>query len=187
MKSSLRLLVLPGIALLLTLGCGKRDPLDITINAHSPYSLLLWKGRFNDDLTPTQWHDFDEAVQELKLEVMTTGKATGAKAIQDMVFQKIDGRSVRSVVLAGFGFRLNRLLADQRDLQELIEHNRQLKTRKGDEDSAQYLAAIRSQQDERFQGLVQKIADAQAVLQRSGAAGKNDGSVSGDARDLFRS
>ena len=162
-------LTLVGIGLIGgSFGCSRNPPLDDIVAARSDFGLLMWKADVAGDFTREEWHDFDEAVKELKYTIMASGEASGSDGVRDALLQKIDGKSVRQVLALGLGDRLRRLTKDRDDLTGYLAHNQRLRTKEGDNASADYLDNVRDQQAKRLELLNEQIDAVKKVLLRRG-------------------
>lgn len=155
---------------LLAVGCGPSDPLDIEVDAGSPMELDLWRSRVGQRLTPGEWRDLETALQEVRYQIMNEAEASGRHGIDAAMRQKVDGRTVRFVLQLGFAARLMRLEIEEGVLLEKQAHNRRLKTRPGDEASADVLAGVIREIEHRLESLAAEKADARSKLERWVAA-----------------
>ncbi len=162
-----------GLALLLLLGfggvgCAKKNPLDDVVTARNPAGLLQWKADVASDFTPAEWHDFDEAFEELKLDVMSSGEATGGDAISAAACQRVDGKKVRDVLQTAFAMRLSRLVEDRDQLAAMSKKNGDFHPNAADTAFAERVADTYARQQHRLQILDDQIAEAKEVIQRRG-------------------
>lgn len=156
------ILVLGSIAV----GCSRTPPYHQTVKADSSIGLVLWRSKMADSLSPAEWALFDRAIQEIKYKVMNDHEASGSEAIERVMRTKIDGMQLYDVVRSGLQLRLKRLLAEKVDAEAVITANAQLRTRPGDEDSADMLAEIRRTQAARLERIKNDIEAAKDELSR---------------------
>ena len=138
MASTLRMLTVL-LACLAAGGCASRDPLDDKVAADSPIALQMWLSRAPGRLSPGQMGDLREAIQELRFAIMAQGTVSGSEPIEAALCGGIDGRSVREVLIAGFGNEAHRLGDERRLLAVSARENARLRTRPGDGASLEYL------------------------------------------------
>ncbi len=141
-------------------------PLDRAVAADSPRALTQWRLKNRDALTPQQWKEFDGSIQEINYSVMVERRATGSTAIEEEVLRTIQGRTVRDVVDLGWSSKLARLEAEKAQLETDIKFNSRLKTKPGDDASAEHLASARRMQADRLTRITKDIADIQQILNR---------------------
>jgi hypothetical protein len=113
--------------------------------------LVLWRDRVGGGLTPAQCLDFDAALQEIRFNIMADGEATGARAIEEALREKIAGRTVRQVLQIGYESKLARLNADSEKLDSFIRRNAQL--RPVDGISADFLVDVHDEQVSRLRAM----------------------------------
>ena len=118
------ILLAAGLALA---GCTKAPPLDRTVSAETPSALSAWRDRMGDDLTPAQWQDFDEALQEIRFKIIIDPAAPAGDAVDAKVRAAIAGHSVRDVLRLGFESKLARLDAEGTLLESFLRMNSQIK------------------------------------------------------------
>jgi hypothetical protein len=144
--------------------CGPRDSLDLKVTAETPLSVSMWRGRVGDKLTPEQWRDFDDALQQVRYDIMQQREATGSNGIDEAMRSKIDGRTIRFVLQLGLGAKLMRLEAEDDVLNEKLAYNRSLRTRPGDDDSAQHLGEVLRSLQRRSEAVKAELADTREKL-----------------------
>jgi hypothetical protein len=149
MEKSLRTL-LALLACLAAAGCATRDPLDDKVTADTPIALQMSLSRASDRLSEGQMADLREAIQELRFLVMAQGQASGSEAIEAALCAGIDGRTVRQVLVEGFGCQADRLGGERRQLEESARQNARLSVREGDIDSLEYLKTERERVERRL-------------------------------------
>jgi hypothetical protein len=130
-------------------GCGRSDPLDMTVDADSFVALVMWKDKAADRLGPVQMAEFDEAVREIKFEAMADGAASGTEAVEEVAREMINGRTARDVMEMGLEWEMSRLQAEHWALDTASSSNARARTKPGDTDSANYLQGIVQRQDAR--------------------------------------
>ena len=173
-------LVVAGLAVCAA-GCARQDPLGRVVAASNDMGLMMWKADHGGDLGAEDLKAFDEAVQEIKYQAMAPGTADGT-SVQDRIYGRIDGVSVREIVKTGLGFKLQRLTQQRGDLEAFIARNSRLRTRAWDDESADYLKEFKEKQTAKLAGLDQQIQATEAVLHRfDGAAAPPSAPVRTDA------
>ena len=136
------------------------------IVATTDFNMSEWKSEVAGDFTLEEWNDFDAAVQEIKFEVMASGKASGSDGVQNAAFQKINGQTVHDVLKTGFNLKLKRLTGEREKIAAYFAINKKFRTKEGDDESAQQLKNIRAEQEHRLEVLDRQIEEARAVVQR---------------------
>jgi hypothetical protein len=145
-------------------GCQKTSPLEMKVSANTPGAFESWRTTVGYHLTAVQWHDFDDAWQEIKLQVMAAREATGGEAIDEAARAKIHGATVGDVLRAGGEAKLRRLGAERAELLGAIEQNSRLTVKPGDTESAGYLERIRQRQADHLQRLTQDLTATEQKL-----------------------
>lgn len=161
-----KLLTTAGIVAVAIFGCARKNPLDDVIDATSDFKMMMWRAEVADHFNFQEWHDFDEAVQEIKFDVMIAKEASGSDAVRNAAFLRIDGKTVRNVLTYGYDLKMKRLLAEREKIGGFFAINNKFRTREGDEESARYLENLREEQSRRLRTLDQQIEDVRAVLLR---------------------
>lgn len=156
------------ILVLVLSGCTKVAPLDEKVVATSDFNFMMWKADVAGDFTLQEWHDFDEALQDIKFDVMASGKASGTNGVSNAAYERIDGKTVREVLKTGFDLKLKRLGDEREKIAAFLAINKKFRTRKGDEESATQLANIREEQERRLEVLDRHLEEAREVVQRRG-------------------
>jgi len=149
-------------------GCAKVAPLDEKVVATSDSDFEMWKSDAAGDFTLQEWQDFDGALEDIKLDVMASGKGSGANGVSNAAYARINGKTVREVLKTGFDLKLKRLGDEREKVAAFLAINKKFKTRPGDEESATQLANIREEQERRLAVLDGHLADAREVVQRRG-------------------
>ncbi|HEY4248228.1 MAG TPA: hypothetical protein VGM64_15370 [Lacunisphaera sp.] len=157
------------LLLVLVLGaCTKVAPLDEKVVATSDSDFEMWKSDVAGDFNLQEWQDFDGALQDIKFEIMASGKASGTTGVSNAAYTRINGKTVREVLKTGFDLKLKRLGDEREKVAAFLVINKNFKTRAGDEESASQLANIREEQARRLEELDSHIAEAREVVQRRG-------------------
>src|ERR1700712_3689971 len=91
-----------GCWLLVLAGCARTNPMEDVVVATSDFNMSVWKSDVAGDFTIPEWHEFDDAVQEIKFNIMASGEASGSARIQNAAFDKINGKTVHEVLKTGF-------------------------------------------------------------------------------------
>lgn len=162
--------LIPGLIMLATVGCGPSDPLDRVVDAGSATAFNIWKSQSTGRLSPQHLRDLDEVVQELKLAVMAGREATGADAIEEAVRAKIDKHTLRDALRLGYESKIKRLEVERKGLMIATEQNGRLVTRPGDTESSDYLKRFQEKQNTRLQAAESEFRSAQEKLQALGGA-----------------
>ena len=155
-----------GCLLLGLAGCARTNPMEDVIVATSDFNMSVWKSDVAGDFTIPEWHEFDDAVQEIKFNIMASGEASGSERIQNAAFDKINGKTVREVLKTGFDLKLKRLAGEREKIAAYFAINKKFRTKEGDEESARQLRNIREEQEHRLETLERQIEEARAVVQR---------------------
>lgn len=159
--------------LLLTAGCGRRDPLERTVSAPTSGRFAAWRAHLSSDSNVELVRRVEEAVQEIRLSVsgarelqrMSGEEVTGgAAAIDEAVRQRVDGRSLREIVRLGYELRLRRLKMEMSGLEAAMEQNSRLVTRPGDLESQHHLEGLHDRQQVRVDQYREDIAAAEREL-----------------------
>lgn len=157
------------LALLSLCGCQERDPLEARIEAQSPIELQMWitgaAGRLSDE----QVADLREALQELRFQIMTEGKASGSEAIEAALCEEVDGRTVRRVLVDGFTHEVERIKFERNGLLASKRVNENLRTRPGDLESQACIDRVNERVRERLSEGIKAESRAEAILARYGA------------------
>ena len=149
-------------------GCAEKHPLDDLVDATNDYKIMMWRADVAGDFNNEEWHDFDDALQEIKFDVMIEKEASGSEGVRDAAYRRIDGKPVREVLTYGYGLKMKRLLADREKIGGFLATNKKFRTKEGDDESARYLENLREEQSRRVQTLDQQIEGIRAVVQRRG-------------------
>ena len=133
--------------------CSPSDPLKNKVRAESQTDFELWKGDASDELSPNQWRDFNEAIQELKVTIEVNHEASGGSGVDETLFGKINGTTVGAVIRSGLEQELQRISNERDQVKEHIRENADFHTLPGDKASADRLAYLRGQQADQLQSL----------------------------------
>jgi hypothetical protein len=153
---------------LLAAGCAPADPLAVVVTADTAGAFATWRIGVGSDFTRDGWREFDDAVQEIKFEIMAANLATGGEAVATVARGRIDGLAAREVLRLGYTAKIRRLGADRAGLAAAMEQNSRLTTRADDTASIARLAEVRRKQEAR---LLQFDADIAAATRRRTALG----------------
>ncbi|HZZ56533.1 MAG TPA: hypothetical protein VFE31_01795 [Opitutaceae bacterium] len=148
--------------------CTRTDPFDDPIAAGSSIDYLLWRAHETKRLSPVQWQWFDEAVEDLRLELMNEGKLHGAAQLNDAVLAEMDGQTVRKIMLVGITHRIARMRLERDQLSFTLRSNAALATYRGDTVSAGYLADMQRSQLKRRDDDVADISQDHVILAELG-------------------
>ncbi len=149
-------------------GCTKVAPLDEKVTATSDFDFMMWKADVAGDFTLQEWQDFDDALQDIKFDIMASGKASGTNGVSNAACERINGKTVGEVLKTGFDLKLKRLGDEREKVAAFLAINKRFKTREGDDDSANQLANIRAEQERRLEVLDRHLEEAREVVQRRG-------------------
>jgi hypothetical protein len=94
-------------------GCGPQDPLELKVRAGSEIDFDMWRTHALDRLSREQMADFNEALQQIKFQIMATHSARGA-GVGPLALETIDGETVREVLRRGLSWEL-RCLESERE------------------------------------------------------------------------
>ena len=155
-------------ALLVLAGCGPSDPLDAKVSAEDGVGFSMWRSHAAGDLSPEQLGDFDQAVQAIRIRVMSVGQTSGGEWIEEGMRRIVDGKTVREVLRTGLGWKLELADAERMALEDSLRKNAQMTTRPGDTASANYLSDLRDRQTGRLKAATEEVARIRARLSASG-------------------
>ncbi len=129
---------LPG-AVLLFAACGSTS--DQKVEASSQVAYDNWFARQSESLGSDKARVLRLAQQEIKLNLMATGNASGSAAIGEAYLRKVDGLTTRQLMELGLQDRITRLTADRDAARQLLDQNSHLQAREGSERAAANLAS----------------------------------------------
>ena len=115
--------------LLVLAGCGPSDPLDAKVSAEDGVGFSMWRSHAAGDLGPEQLADFDQAVQAIRIRVMSVGQTSGSEWIEEGIRRIVDGKTVREVLRTGLGWKLELADAERLALEDSMKKNAQMTTR----------------------------------------------------------
>ena len=78
-RTFLFLVLVPG-------GCTKIAPLDEKVTATSDFNFMMWKADVAGDFTLQEWHDFDEALQDINLDSAVKTRSTQSSRVEKTAF-----------------------------------------------------------------------------------------------------
>lgn len=152
-------------ALFLT-ACAQKDPLETTIRSATYEDYAHWRSNSGPDLSKIQWQDFDAAVQEVKFDIMMRGKARGSENQQALTLDTIRGKTMREIILLGFGLKRTRLENDKKGCEQQIAENAKLVTREGDYEAAEALAKRRKDHADFYEKVCYELSQTEKLLAR---------------------
>lgn len=158
---------------LMVAGCA-RDPAQAPVEAGTARALATWRMKVANRFTLAEWKEFEAALQEIRLRVMAERAASGSEAVEEALCARINGRTMRDVLLMGYEARLSRLRPLRGELKKAVEGNELLVTKPGDRASATYLEDLRARQNERLQKTEAEIKSAEErIIGLGGTVSKN--------------
>lgn len=113
----------------------------------------------SDRQTPEERKEFEQALQELKFQAMLGDGPSKNPVLRGEVREQIAGMSVRDVLILGGTIRLDRKKEQEKALLRSVLMNARLKTKPGDDASAEFLDGVRTEQARQMQALRAEIAD----------------------------
>lgn len=120
-------------------GCGKKSGLDYQVVARTPDELAATREHLENVLDPQHLQFFDTAVQELKLDAMNAGIEGAARRDEEMR-TRVEGKSVRDVILLGWKARQGRLTRELKDMTERLNRDLPNAERPGGKEPGTFLA-----------------------------------------------
>lgn len=103
--------------------------------------------------TPEERIEFAKALQELKYHAMSgEGQAPGP-GVNASIREQVAGLAVRQVLVTGLSIKLGRKQEEEKALVRSIMMNRRLRTKPGDEASADFLESVRGGQAKQLKAL----------------------------------
>jgi hypothetical protein len=169
---SRRCLLVIALCALVFAGCSSPPPLDRKVAAATGQEFSSWQMRNREDFPPDQWSEFEAALQEIKLHIISLKEATGGDEVNDALRPKIHQHTVREVLQQGYEARLWRLNVERTELDKMLEQNATLRTRPGDTASASYLEHKHQQQTEQHDKVVAEIRATEQKLAALGGTPK---------------
>ena len=152
--------------------CSKAPPLDRPVSAQSAEDFGNWRRDAEGELTQVERQDLEIALQELKIQVMTSTNLGTSSAREEKVHGLIHQKPLREVLVLGWQARRDRFELERGYLQEKYDHDRGLKTREGDTESARYLENVVRTEGDRIEKLKGDIAVAEGKIRSWGAEPK---------------
>ncbi len=128
----------------------------------------MWRSHAASSLSPEQLADFDQAVQAIRIRVMSVGQTSGSEWIDAEARGIVDGKTVREVLRTGLGWKLELTVAERSALQEALRNNALMRTNPGDFASAHYLEDLHDRQAARLDAALREEAGIRARLVASG-------------------
>lgn len=108
--------------------------------------------------TPEERVEFGKALQELKYHAMSgEGQAPGP-GVNASIREQIAGLAVRQVLVTGLSIKLGRKQEEEKALLRSIRMNHRLRTKPGDDASADFLESVRSGQAKQLKALRDEIS-----------------------------
>lgn len=161
-------IVLGGVVLGLT-ACGPGDPLAATADAKSESSWGRWQQRNAGGFAPELAKEFEAALQDIRLAIMAERAATGREGIEAELRRRVDGRTLRELLILGYTGRRKRLAVEEAELHLVRQANGWLVTKPGDTASARSLGTLRERQERRAESIAADMAAAARRLTELGA------------------
>jgi hypothetical protein len=154
---------LPATLLVLTLaGCGQ--PTDDKITARNQNEYSIWASQTLVHLSPPDAAVFQQAQQELKLDIMAHSSASGSDAINQAYLDKVNALTAHDVMVQGLQARLRRLQTEHDEAQKLYDANSKIRT--ADDASAAVVASRVTEDRQRADRAQTQITATQADLDR---------------------
>jgi len=151
---------------LIVAGCAKPAALSFRVSARNHGGYVAWKSTVRTDMGAWLEADFDDAVKEIGLRAQAGGTTDEANQ-EAKILALIDGRTVRSVIRTGLGWKLKRLLLEKEMLGNQLgssDPNKVMpwdKWKSGQDD-------LHARQRQRLKDIETQIAVAQAKLKTFG-------------------
>jgi len=128
----------------------------------------MWRSHAAADMSPEQVSDFDEAVQAIRIRVMSVGNTTGSEWIEAEMLKLVNGKTVRDVIGTGLSWKLELTVAEREVLEDSLRKNALMRTRPGDTESARYLADLHDRQAARLEAALREEAQIRSSLAACG-------------------
>ncbi len=111
------------LPLLLAACSGPADPLDAEINARSAMNFLAWQNSHEERLGPAAKKEFDEALQELRFELMGRARPVAAARMEETLRAELHGQTARSVLVRAWQRKHLRLVEERLLLRGIVRIN----------------------------------------------------------------
>jgi hypothetical protein len=160
--------------------CTRGDPHAWRIEAGTPEAFARWQLMAVDGFRGEEWSEFQSALQEIRLDVMADGAATGREPIEDAMRTRINGLTWRETVVLANQARVRRLMTVRNELKQAVDGNALIVTKRGDAASSGYLDTLTGRQEEQLRRIDADIKAAREKLAALGAARAVNGPAAGD-------
>jgi hypothetical protein len=107
--------------------------------------------------TPEERAEFEQALQEMKFQAMLGDGPTKASAMRGDIRRQLAGKTVRDVLVLHCTIKLGRKQEQETALQRSVRMNARLRTKPGDEASADFLDGVRAEQAKQLESLQAEI------------------------------
>jgi len=124
---------------LLASGCGEGNPLDSKIKSIDKNDYLFWYGKFVRTVPNRVERQFEEALQEIKFEIMAQKRASGPNDIERVLWEEINNVTARGVIIRGFASKKQRLEYELKLAEQILSANSSMTTNPGDTESYKVL------------------------------------------------
>ncbi len=128
--------------MLLGAACHPDNPLDERVSARTPRDYTMWRARIGDRLDAAQAQELDAMVEEIRIGIMTEGKVSGSDAIDEALRGQMEGRTLRAVLVNGYGRKWQRLDLEKVRTEEFADKDARLRFKPGDEESRAYIEGV---------------------------------------------
>lgn len=147
-----------GLSLLLV-GCGKAPGpvLDMKISDGDWKDYTDSLQAISDRQTPEERTEFGKAIQELKYHAISGEGLSPGPETYASLREQLAGLAVRQVLVTGLSIKLGRKQEEEKALVRSIMMNNRLRTKPGDDASADFLESVRSGQAEQLKSLRDEI------------------------------
>jgi hypothetical protein len=155
-----------GLAVVVALAtaCQRTPRYDEKVAAENAGAFGRWQRDVQGSFKPAEWAEFESALQDIKVRIITLREATGTEGVNDALRPKIHGRSVRDVLRDGYEARIWRLNVEKTELEKMVKENASLRTNPGDTASSSYLESKRKSQEERLRKVGEEIRAAEETV-----------------------
>jgi hypothetical protein len=153
------------ILLLIAVGvaaCGRSDPKRVRIAGDAPGAMANWRGKIEDRIPSAQWHEIDDAVQELRWSVKSPGAPANDPATADAVAKRVANCTFDEVLQHGYNAKIVRLEGIRLELKEAVDKNALMAAK--DSGSQAYLDRYRAEQLSRLVTLDKELQTARHRL-----------------------